>query len=324
VNDHHGAAQGAPATGAVDGPVAAIDCGTNSTRLLVVDGAGRPLVRQMRITRLGAGVDGERRLASEAIERTLAVLGDYRAEMDRHRVRAGRLVATSAARDAANAAVFLDRAAEVTGLEPELLSGEEEGRLSFAGATARLPAGWSSGAVVVVDIGGGSTELIVGEPGGEVEAAVSLDIGCVRISERYLVDDPPSAGQLADARREVADQLAAARRQLPVPSPPVRLIGLAGTVSTLAMLEAGLADYDRSQVHHRLLGAEAVERWLARLAAEDSTARLAEAGMVPGREDVIVGGVLVLAEVLRSFGAAGCLVSEDDILDGLAASLRGV
>lgn len=312
------------------GPVAAVDCGTNSTRLLIVDGNGRPLVRRMQITRLGAGVDAQRRLADEAVERTVAVLRQYRREMDRHGVTAGRLVATSAARDATNAETFLALAAEATGLQPELLSGEEEGRLSFVGATAHLPRGWRDGPVVVVDIGGGSTELAAGLPGTSAEtggepgfvAAVSVDVGCVRISERYLVDDPPSPAQLAAARRAAADELAAARRRLPPLPPPVGLVGLAGTVSTLAMLERGVTSYERRLVHHQVLERTTVERWLARLASQDTAARLAEPGMVEGRADVIVGGVLVLAEVLAAFGASRCLVSEDDILDGLAASLR--
>ncbi|MHB8682066.1 MAG: Ppx/GppA phosphatase family protein, partial [Acidimicrobiales bacterium] len=178
--------------------VAALDCGTNSTRLLAVDGDGTVLAREMRITRLGEGVDETGRLSPAAIDRTIGVLAAYRAQMDDLGVERGRLVATSAARDAANATVFLRAAAEATGLEPEILSGDDEGRLSFAGATANLPAGLPSDEpVLVVDIGGGSTELVVGRPDAPTGSrAMSLDVGCVRISERFLAGDPPTAPEL--------------------------------------------------------------------------------------------------------------------------------
>lgn len=305
-------------------PVAAIDCGTNSTRLLVVGGDGAPLERTMRITRLGEGVDATRQLSPAAIERTVAVLADYRSAMDRLGVERARLAATSAARDATNAAEFFDRAAAVTGVRPELLAGDEEGRLSFAGATARLPAGWARDQVVlVVDIGGGSTELVVGAPDGRGGGprAVSVDMGCVRISERYLPDDPPTPAQLDDARSAIGAELRRARATLPAVPSGGWLVGLAGTVSTLAMLEGGVTTYDRDRVHHRVLTRSAVEHWLGRLAGEPAEARRREPGMVEGRVDVIVGGVLVLAEVMDNFELDRCLVSEDDILDGLAASL---
>lgn len=304
-------------------PVAAIDCGTNSTRLLVVDGHGTALARDMHITRLGQGVDATRRLSPDAIERTVAVLARYRQVMDRLGVGRARLAATSAARDAANAGDFLDRAAAVTGVAPEILAGDEEGRLSFAGATAHLPDGWPGDQVVlVVDIGGGSTELVVGRPDGAgPPVAVSVDVGCVRVTERHLGDDPPSAEQLAAARRAVGHELDRARRALPPVPAGAWAVGLAGTVSTLAMLVGGVARYDRRRVHHTTLTRHDVEHWLGRLAGEDAAARRGEPGMVEGRVDVIVGGVVVLAEVMAAFGTPRCLVSEDDILDGLAASL---
>jgi exopolyphosphatase/guanosine-5'-triphosphate,3'-diphosphate pyrophosphatase len=310
-------------TSVSDAPVAAVDCGTNSTRLLVVDGLGTALDRRMRITRLGAGVDVERRLAPDAIERTVAALSEYRQVMDRFGVREGRLVATSAARDAVNAEVLLDRAAAVTGLDVEVLSGDEEGRLSFAGATARLPAGWPrTDRVLVVDIGGGSTELVVGTPSDPDGAvAVSLDVGCVRVTERYLSGDPPSATAVQAARRAVAELVDQARRTLPAVPPGGGMIGLAGTVATVAMLAHRVPVYDRDEVHHRTIDQDHVESWLARLAGESVAARRREPGMVKGRADVIVGGVLVLAEVMRAFGMPRCLASEDDILDGLAASV---
>jgi len=309
------------------GPVAAVDCGTNSTRLLVAGAGGAVLDRRMRITRLGEGVDATHRLSPAAVDRTLAVLGEYRAAMDHHGVRRARVVATSAVRDAANGDDFLDAAEAVTGIRPEVLSGEEEARLSFRGATADLPArGAGLGPVLVVDIGGGSTELVVGPAAGDGSdvgvAGVSLDVGCVRITERFLAHDPPRPAELGAARRAVADLVAGARATLPPVAPGGLLVGLAGTVSTLAMLEHGVATYRRALVHHRVLARPRVEWWLATLSAEDATARLARPGMVEGRADVIVGGVLVLAEVMAAFDRPRCLVSEDDILDGLAAGLR--
>jgi len=318
-------------TGERSGPVAAIDCGTNSTRLLVADADGTVLERRMRITRLGEDVDATRMLSRPAVARTIAVLEEFRGRMDRHGVVRARLVATSAARDATNAGEFLEAARAVTGVVPEILSGREEGALSFAGATAHLgDVVIGPGPVLVVDIGGGSTELVAGSPASSSSptqsraevSAVSLDLGCVRVTERFLVGNPPSADELAEASRIVEAQMIRARADLPRLAPGGLLIGLAGTVSTLAALERRLADYDRAAVHHSVLGAATVRYWLEALAGEDSGARLARPGMVEGRADVIVGGALILDVVMDVFARAECLVSEDDILDGLAASLR--
>ena len=305
-------------------PVAALDCGTNSTRLLVVDDSGRTLDRQMRITRLGQHVDATGTLSAEAMDRTLSVLGDYRRKMDELAVGRARLVATSAVRDADNGEEFLAAAAEVARVPPELLSGDEEGRLSFAGATAKLPLDFHRhGPLLVVDVGGGSTELTAGQPGDPASVeVVSLDVGCVRVTERFFVDDPPTRPQLEQARREVARQLEAARAALPPLEPGGPVIGLAGTVSTLAALDLGLDHYDRDSLHHSRLELSVVQRWLDVLAAEPATARRDRPGMVEGRQDVIVGGVLVLVQVMEVFDRRWCLVSEDDILDGLAASQR--
>lgn len=304
-------------------PVAAIDCGTNSTRLLVADASGRPLERMMRITRLGEGVDATRRLAPAAVERTLDALAEYRQVMTRLGVGRTRLVATSAARDAGNSATFLDRAEAIVGTIPEVLTGEEEGRLSFAGATARLPGDWPrSQVLLVVDIGGGSTELAVGVPDGTVEpAAVSVDVGCVRVTERQLGADPPPPADVLAARQAVTVELRRARDRLPAVSTGGWVVGLAGTVSTVAMLDGGVEAYSRDRVHHATITRDRVEHWLGHLAGEDAASRRREPGMVEGRADVIVGGVLVLASVMETFGLERCLVSEDDILDGLAASL---
>ena len=304
--------------------VAALDCGTKSTRLLVVDAEGRVLDRQMRITRLGQGVDATGALSEEAIGRTVAVLAEYRRRMDELGVGRARMVATSAARDAANAEAFFAAARQATGVEPELLSGEEEGRLSFAGATAAMaPGGGGPGPVLVVDIGGGSTELVAGVPGNAPAArAVSVDVGCVRVTERFLAHDPPADTELADAEAAIAGLLTGARAVLPALEPGGLLVGLAGTVSTLAALDRGIAEYRRDVIHHVILEESDVTRWLDVLRSEPAAARLRRPGLVAGREDVIVGGVLVLACVMSVFDRARCLVSEDDILDGLAASLR--
>lgn len=309
--------------------VAAVDCGTNSTRLLVVDADGAALDRQMRITRLGEGVDATRRLSPAAVERTLSVLRDYRRSMDDHRVDRARVVATSAVRDARDADMFMSAAAGIMGSRPEVLSGEEEGQLSFAGATASLPPEVTgSGRVLVVDIGGGSTELVVGQPastraatGLPAPSGRSLDIGCVRVSERFLRHDPPRQDEIDEARVAVTKEVRAARSALPTLGPDGLLVGLAGTVSTLTCLEHRITVYERDRVHHSLLLRDSVERWLSLLSAEDAPARLTRPGMAQGREDVIVGGILVLAVVMEVFGREECLVSEDDILDGLAAGL---
>ncbi len=303
------------------GPVAAVDCGTNSTRLLVAGADGRTLERHMRITRLGQGVDATGKLDPDAVARTLSVLAEYRSVMDRLGVGAARMAATSAVRDAVNGAEFLEAAAGVLGVPAELLSGEEEGRLAFSGATADLPP--VRGDDVVVDIGGGSTELVVGRDGRA--EAVSLDMGCVRLTERHLGHDPPTAGELEAAASAVRAGLGAAIEQVPrlghLPTGS-RLIGLAGTVSTLASLEQGLEVYDPERIHHFLLGRAEVTRWLGLLASETSGARGERPGMDPGRQDVIVAGVLILEEVMATLGLKTCLVSERDILDGLVESVQ--
>ncbi len=257
-------------------------------------------------------------------------------------------MATSAARDATNAEAFMSAATDAVGVRPEILSGDEEGRVSFAGATAGLaPPAVATGPVLVVDIGGGSTELVAGYPASwgaaargapargapsegtlsqgapwrDAVDAVSLDVGCVRVTERFLHHDPPRPDELAEARAAVDGHLATARAVLPPLEPGGLLVGLAGTVSTLAALEHGVEVYDRARIHHVVLRRDDVERWLGVLGAEDSRARLARPGMVEGRADVIVGGVLVLVAVMADLDRSRCLVSEDDILDGLAAGL---
>jgi exopolyphosphatase / guanosine-5'-triphosphate,3'-diphosphate pyrophosphatase len=299
----------------------ALDCGTNSTRLLVVGPDGVALAREVRITRLGQGVDRTRVLRPDAIARTIAVLADYAVTMGRLGVARARLVATSAVRDATNRDEFLAAAAAAASVDAEVLSGSEEGRLSYAGATADLAP--ARGADVVVDIGGGSTELVLSGPRG-VEAA-SVDLGCVRLTERDLPGDPPTASQVATATLRIERELSRAESTLPaLSSLPAgsRLVGLAGTVSTLSALEQGLAHYDRERLHHSVLSAAVVGRWCDTLLAEPAAARAARPGMVDGRQDVIAGGALVLRSVMARFGFAECLVSESDILDGLILSQR--
>jgi exopolyphosphatase/guanosine-5'-triphosphate,3'-diphosphate pyrophosphatase len=301
--------------------VAAVDCGTNSTRLLVVRASGEVAAREMRITRLGAGVDASRRLQPEAIGRTLDVLKEYRAIMDTERVTRARVVATSAVRDAANPEAFLEPASEVGGVQAEVLSGDEEGRLSYEGATAELPD--IDGQTVVIDIGGGSTEIVT-FIGGAI-AAISLDIGCVRLTERYLKSDPPTVEEVDAARGAIGAELDRATRRIPVLAKlggRDRLVGLAGTVSTLASLELGLIHYERDRIHHSVLSRTSVEKWSDLLGAERVQDRAERPAIPKGREDVIFGGALVLRETMVRFGLAECVVSEADILDGLVLGLR--
>lgn len=303
------------------GAVAAIDCGTNSTRLLVVDGAGSAVAREMRITRLGEGVDTSRHLRDDAIERTIATLRGFRLIMDGAQVTRARMVATSAVRDASDGDRFLSSAAEVVGVEAELLSGEEEGRLSYTGATADLPQ--EQGMVAVIDIGGGSTELVV-KPDEEIRS-ISTDIGCVRVTERFLRSDPPLPEEISRARDAIRTELDRAVDVIPelrALGPDTQLVGLAGTVSTLASLELDLERYDRARIHHALLTRDSVERWCETLAKESVAERARRAALPEGRQDVIVGGALVLSEAMRRFDLPTCLVSEADLLDGLVMSIR--
>jgi exopolyphosphatase/guanosine-5'-triphosphate,3'-diphosphate pyrophosphatase len=302
------------------GPVAAIDCGTNSTRLFIVDPTGQPLERLMRITRLGEGVDSTGVLSPDAVDRCLSVLSEYRQLMDGLEVVRSRLVATSAARDAANGDEFLRLAGETIGVTPELLAGTEEARLSMAGAVSDLDA--KDGPFLIVDIGGGSTEIVAGSGAEDPDlAAISMQIGCVRVTERFLTSDPPSTTQLGEARAEVSRQVARAVDDNPRFRTARRLVGLAGTVTTLASLQMGLDEYDPDRIHHSVLAAGDVNDWYRTLASEVRAARLDRAGMVRGREDVIVGGALILDAVMELLGFDECLVSEADILDGMVAGL---
>lgn len=299
--------------------LAAIDCGTNSTRLLVSDG-GTTVVRLMRITRLGQGVDATGELAAESVERTLAVLREYRAVLDRHGVERVRMIATSAARDASNREIFFGPATEIVGVEPELLTGDEEGRLSFIGATAELDS--ARGPFLVVDIGGGSTEFAVGAGGGAPpDGVVSVDVGCVRVTEKFLHRDPPAPEELSQALSVVRDHLDDVARALPATVEAPTLVGLAGTVTTIAAIELGLPEYDRDRIHHFVLTRQAAEDVFRTLATESRAQRVHNPGLETARADVIVGGAAILVAIMRYFECDECLVSEADILDGLIRSL---
>ncbi|HUP70980.1 MAG TPA: Ppx/GppA phosphatase family protein [Acidimicrobiales bacterium] len=300
--------------------VAAIDCGSNSTRLLVREERNpRPLTRRMQITRLGEGVDRSRRLDAAAIQRTVAVLREYRSAMDDLGVTSFRATATSAARDATNREEFFSAAEAALGAPPELLGGDEEGRLSFLGATAELDP--DDGPFLVVDIGGGSTEFVVGT--GSPSGVTSIDIGCVRLTEKFLRSDPPTPEELSQAISVVRAHLDDVKRELPEAKEARRLVGLAGTVTTMAAVEIGLQKYDPERIHHFVLTRAAAEDVFRTLATEPLADRIHNPGLEEARADVIVGGAAILVAIMRQLGFDECLVSESDILDGLVMSQLG-
>ena len=299
--------------------VGAVDCGTNSIRLLVADLDGdvkTDVHREMRIVRLGQGVDRTGELAAEALERTRGALADYAAtcrELGAERVR---MTATSATRDAANRALFQAMVLEVLGVEPEVISGDEEAALAFDGATRGLDV--ARGPFLVIDIGGGSTELVLGTT--SVEAARSVDVGSVRLTERHLEGDPPDAAQIAAARADVDAALELVRQVVPVERARTA-VGLAGSVTTVAALALGLPAYDSERIHLSRLSRIDVQAVTDRLLAMTREQRAALPAMHPGRVDVIGGGALVLAVLVERLGLDEVLVSESDILDGIAWSV---
>ena len=295
--------------------VAAIDCGTNSIRLLVADVDGAVLTdvsRRMEIVRLGEGVDRTGRLAPAAIERTRAVLADYTAELRAAGAQRVRMVATSASRDAENAADFRAMVLDTLGAPPEVITGDEEARLSFTGAVSGLDA---PGPYLVVDIGGGSTEFVTGA--SNVGHAISVDIGCVRMTERHLPGDPPGADQIAAAR---ADIEAHVDRALAAVGSGGTLVGLAGSVTTVAALALGLERYDPERIHQARISRDAVAKVTDDLFAATREQRLAMPVMHPGRADVIAAGALILRVIMERSGAESVIASEHDILDGIAFS----
>lgn len=302
--------------------VAVVDCGTNSIRLLVADvpadGAGplTELVRRMEIVRLGEGVDRTGRLAAGAIDRTRVALAGYADQIRRLGADRVRMVATSATREAANADEFTGLVLDTLGVAPEVVSGDEEARLSYAGAVRGLPPG-TRPPYLVVDIGGGSTELVVG--GERVEAARSVDVGCVRITERHLAGDPPEPEQVAAAEADVTAAVGPALAAIGGRR-AATMIGLAGSVTTVAGLALGLPAYDPARIHHSRIGYADVAKLAAELLAMPRARRLALPVMHPGRADVIGAGALILRVVMALAGAGSVLVSEHDILDGVAWS----
>jgi exopolyphosphatase / guanosine-5'-triphosphate,3'-diphosphate pyrophosphatase len=322
--------------------VAAIDCGTNSLRLLVADvdpaaGTLTDVDRRMEIVRLGQGVDATGRLAPAALDRTLRALRSYAEIVAAAGASAVRMVATSATRDAANAAAFVAGVREVLGVDPEVLSGDEEARLSFTGATTELAAaarpgvsgegeggglaaaGKAAPPYLVADIGGGSTEFVLGDP-PVVSGAVSVDIGCVRMTERHLRGDPPTPAEVAAARADIGAALDVVAAKIAVGDART-LVGLAGSVTTVAALALGLEAYDAGLIHHARIGVGAVQEQTARLLAMPQAERARLGVMHPGRVDVIGGGALVLEAIMTRFGFTEVLASEHDILDGIAWSL---
>jgi exopolyphosphatase/guanosine-5'-triphosphate,3'-diphosphate pyrophosphatase len=301
--------------------VAAVDIGTNSARLLVaeVEGDDKPLTtidRRTRITRLGQGVNETRRLDPEAIERTLVVIREYHDAIAQHGVTSVRVAATSASRDATNRADFFDPVEQLLGVRPELLSGEEEARLEFSGATIGLT---EPEPYLVVDVGGGSTEFIVGRDAPD--GLISVDVGCVRLTEQVLHSDPPTAEELSVAVGVVRDHLADVDRTVPDARNAKTLIGTAGTVWTMGAIELGVDAGDSERIHHFRLSHAAAEEIFRTLATEPVAQRRHNPGLEPGRVDVIVGGVIVVVSVMRHWGFDEMLVSEADILDGLARSI---
>jgi exopolyphosphatase/guanosine-5'-triphosphate,3'-diphosphate pyrophosphatase len=310
--------------------VAAIDCGTNSIRLLVADvpptGAHTDLLRRMEVVRLGQGVDATGRLAPEAIERTRLVLAEYATAARDLGATDVRMVATSATRDAANRAEFEEMVRATLGRLPDVVTGREEAELSFLGATASVDAGAAAHGLhpprpphLVVDIGGGSTEFVLGDAGG-LGAGRSVDIGCVRLTERHLRDDPPTAGQIALAERDIRVALADVAAEVPV-AQAASLVGLAGSVTTVAALALHLPAYDSEVIHGSRIPVDEVRRVSADLLAAPRSRRAASPVMHPGRVDVIGAGALILRVLMDEFGLAEVTVSEHDILDGIALRL---
>ena len=302
--------------------VAGIDCGTNSIRLLVadaVDGRLVDVVREMRIVRLGEGVDRTGQLLPAALERTRGALADYAATITEHGADRIRMIATSATRDAANRTDFLTMVHDVLGAEPEVISGAEEAALSFSGAAAGLPG--IDGRLLVADIGGGSTELVLGEASAPNDLrSYSMDVGCVRMTERHLRDDPPTPEQVRATVDDLRAALARAAAQVDITT-PATFVGLAGTVTTIAAIALGLDHYDSEAVHGSVLSAAQVHDVTARLLAMTHDERATLPVLHPGRVDVIGGGALVLRTLLEVSGANELIASEHDILDGIALSL---
>jgi exopolyphosphatase/guanosine-5'-triphosphate,3'-diphosphate pyrophosphatase len=307
--------------------VAAIDCGTNSIRLLVADvdpaaGTLRDVKRVMQVVRLGEGVDRTGRLSEAALARTFAATEEYARTCERLGAERVRFVATSASRDAQNREVFVSGVLQRIGVEPQVVPGSEEAALSFAGATRELIADGLTGPFVVVDLGGGSTEVVRG--GTTVEAALSVDIGCVRMTERHLAGDPPSEQEITAARKDIEAALDRVAEVVPLAGAS-SLVGLAGTVTTITACALGLESYDAERIHRTRLPVEQVRDACDRLLHATREQRAALPYMHPGRVDVIGGGALiwrcVVDRLVACSGITEVVTSEHDILDGIAFSI---
>ena len=299
--------------------VGVVDCGTNSIRLLIADIEGnnfREVTRQMQVVRLGQGVDETNQFHPDAISRTFAAVDLYAAEIARRGVEKIRFCATSATRDALNRAVFVDGVKERLGIEPEVISGEEEARLSFAGATREFNK--SDSPFLVVDIGGGSTEFVLGSE--SVDSAISVNIGCVRMTERHFRSDPPTAAEIAIARSDIQNAIDIAYASVDIKSAKT-LVAVAGTATTVAAAALELPEYDRYAIHLSHISADQVHAVSNKFLSMTREERAALGYMHPGRVDVITAGSLVLSEIMRATGAKEFVASENDILDGMAWSL---
>ena len=299
--------------------VAAIDCGTNSIRLLIADIDGnnfREIVRDMEIVRLGQGVDQTGQFHPDAIARTLAAVDKFAAEIAKRGVEKIRFCATSATRDATNRHLFVDGVRERLGIELEVISGDEEAALSFAGAIKDLDP--SNGPFLVVDIGGGSTEFVLGT--STVEAARSVNIGCVRMSERHFASDPATPEQIEAARTDIQAAIAQAAAVVPITKAKT-LVAVAGTATTVAAAALDLPEYDRYAIHLSRISAQQTHDAATMFATKTREQRISLGYMHPGRVDVIAAGSLVLSEIMKATGATEFVASESDILDGMAFSL---
>jgi exopolyphosphatase / guanosine-5'-triphosphate,3'-diphosphate pyrophosphatase len=299
--------------------VAAIDCGTNSIRLLIADIDGnnfREVVRDMEIVRLGQGVDETGQFHPDAIARTLAAVDKFAAEFAKRGVEKIRFCATSATRDATNRHLFVDGVRDRLGIELEVISGDEEAALSFAGAIKDLDP--SNGPFLVVDIGGGSTEFVFGT--STVEAARSVNIGCVRMTERHFASDPATPEQIEAARSDIQAAIAQAAAVVPITQAKT-LVAVAGTATTVAAAVLDLPEYDRYAIHLSRISAQQTHDAATMFATSTREQRLALGYMHPGRVDVIAAGSLVLSEIMKATGASEFVASESDILDGMAFSL---
>ncbi len=299
--------------------VAAIDCGTNSIRLLIADIQGnnfREIVREMEIVRLGQGVDQTGEFHPDAIARTLSAVDKFATEIVRRGVERIRFCATSATRDAKNRELFINGVKERLGIELEVISGEEEASLSFLGATKDLPD--SLAPYLVIDIGGGSTEFVIGNR--TVESAKSVNIGCVRMSERHFKNDPATQNEIENARLDIKKAISVAAEFVDIKTAK-SLIAVAGTATTVAAAALELPEYDRYAIHLARISAENAHRVSEEFLKLNRSERAALGYMHPGRVDVIGAGSLVLSEIIKAVGAKEFIASESDILDGIAFNL---